>query len=125
MIQLLPDAPANVAAFTAQAEVTAADFTSVILPHCEKKVEHFGELNYLLQLKDDVPGFTAGAWVQDMLLGLKHITKWNRCAIVTDKEAIHSITDVFSKLVPGEFRGFRHEQLKEALDWCSNDKQIN
>lgn len=48
MIQLLPGAPANVAAFTANGDVTAHDFKSVILPHCDNKVEQFGELKEAL-----------------------------------------------------------------------------
>lgn len=119
MINMLLDAPDNIAAFTTNGEVTAEDFKSIILPRCDKKVEQYGELNYLLQLQNDVPNFTIGAWAQDMFLGLKHITKWNRCAIITDKRSIHSITDVFSKLMPGEFRAFNQDELSIAMDWCA------
>jgi hypothetical protein len=123
MIQIIPDAPDNVAAFAANGEVTADDFKSLILPTCDEVVNHYGELNYLLQLKNDTPNFTTGAWAQDMLLGLKHITKWNRCAIVTDQQTIHTITNVFSKLMPGEFKGFDHAELSAALLWCAGDNK--
>lgn len=123
MIETIPNVPENVAAFSATGEVSADDFKSLILPTCERKVEQYGELNYLLQLQEDVPNFTAGAWAQDMFLGLKHITKWNRCAIVTDKETIHTITNVFSKLVPGEFKGFDQDELQQAIAWCSTGNQ--
>jgi hypothetical protein len=119
MVSIMHSAPDNVAAFSAAGEVNADEFKAVILPECEKKVTEYGELNYLLQLKNDIPDFTVGAWAQDLFLGLKHISNWHRAAIITDKQAIHTITDIFSKLMPGEFKAFHQDQLQEALQWCS------
>ena len=119
MIKQLLDAPDNVAAFTANGEVSAGDFETIILPVCRQKAEQYGELNYLLQLQNDTPNFTIGAWFNDMVLGLQNLTKWNRAAIVTDKQFIHDITAVFSKVMPGEFKGYNHDELSNALQWCA------
>ena len=106
MITIIPEAPENVAAFNATGEVTKEDFESVVIPRVKAKVDEFKELNYLLYLDTDLNKFTMGAWLQDALLGLKNLTKWNRTAIVTDKEGVQNFTDIFSVLMPGEFKSF-------------------
>lgn len=124
MITIIPEAPENVAAFSATGEVTRENFENLVIPHVKKKVEKFGELNYLLYLDTDLGNFTPGAWLQDMLLGLKNLTKWNRAAIVTDKEGVQNFTDIFSVLMPGEFKSFPKENLYNALYWCKNGNEV-
>ncbi|RYY50738.1 MAG: STAS/SEC14 domain-containing protein [Chitinophagaceae bacterium] len=122
MITIMKDVPANVAAFTASGEVTKEDFANTVMPHVKAIVDLHGELNYVLKLDTDVSNFTAGAWMQDALLGIKNITKWNRAAIVTDKEGIQRFTDIFSKVMPGEFRGYDRADLDTAIRWASTGK---
>lgn len=118
MINRITDVPSNMVAFRATGEVTAEDFGPV-LEAVNKKVAETGELNYLLVLETSPKDFTLGAWLQDAILGLKNITKWNRAAIVSDSETISKFTDIFSKVMPGEFRGFAKEEYTEALAWTA------
>ncbi len=124
MITIIPEAPENVAAFNATGEVTKEDFENLVIPHVKEKVEQFGELNYLLYLDTDLDNFTMGAWLEDVFLGLKNLTKWNRTAIVTDKESVQNFTDIFSVLMPGEFKSFPKENLYNALYWCKNGNEV-
>lgn len=124
MISIINDAPENVAAFNATGEITKEDFENLVIPHVKTKVEEFGELNYLLYLNTDLGNFTAGAWLQDAFLGIKNITKWNRAAIVTDKEGVQNFTDIFSVVMPGEFKSFPKENLYNALYWCQNGNEV-
>lgn len=124
MITIIPEAPENVAAFNATGEVTKEDFESVVIPRVKAKVDEFKELNYLLYLDTDLNKFTMGAWLQDALLGLKNLTKWNRTAIVTDKAGVQNFTDIFSVLMPGEFKSFPKENLYNALYWCKNGDEV-
>ncbi|RZJ66391.1 MAG: STAS/SEC14 domain-containing protein [Flavobacterium sp.] len=118
MIQQITNVPENMVAFRSSGEVTKEDFENVF-PQVEALVEKTGKLNYLLELDNSPSDFTAGAWLQDALLGIKNITKWNRAAIVTDSEIVIKFTDAFSKIMPGEFRGFPKEELEHAIDWVS------
>ncbi len=118
MIQQLHDVPSNMVAFRASGEVTKDDFDPV-LAAVDQKVQETGKLNYLLVLDTYPSEFTIGAWLQDTLLGIKNLTKWNRAAIVSDSEGVITFTDVFSKLMPGEFRGFKKDELQHAIDWTS------
>lgn len=124
MITIIPEAPENVAAFSAIGEVTKENFENLVIPHVKKKVEEFGELNYLLYLDTDLGNITPGAWLEDMLLGLKNLTNWNRAAIVTDQKGVQNFTDIFSVLMPGEFKSFPKENLYNALYWCKNGNEV-
>ena len=123
MITIIPDTPENVAAFHAHGEITKEDFENLVIPHVKAKVNIYDELNYLLFLDTDLDNFTLGAWFQDMLLGIKNLTKWNRCAIVTDKTGVQNFTDIFSVLMPGEFKSFPKDDLSNALYWCANGNE--
>lgn len=119
MIQIIHEAPENVAAFRATGDVTETDFKATIMPKVQELVDKTGKLNYMLVLDTSIKHFTAAAWWQDALLGIRHITKWNRAAIVSDVDAIRTFTAIFSVLIPGEFRGFKHEDFQQAMDWVS------
>lgn len=122
MISIIKNAPDNVAAFTATGQVNKEDFEDTVFPHVKAVVDQFGELNYVLNLDTGISNFSIGAWLQDALLGIKNITKWNRAAIVTDKEGIRTFTEIFSKVMPGEFRGFEKEELETAINWAATGK---
>lgn len=124
MITIIPEAPENVAAFNASGEVTKEDFENLVFPVVKQKVDHFHELNYLLYLDTDIDNFTVGAWFEDALLGLKNLANWNRAAIVTDQKGIQNFTDIFSVLMPGEFKSFPKENLYNALYWCKNGNEV-
>lgn len=119
MIVHLTELPSNMVGFSAEGRVTKEDFTSLVIPRVQELVDRQGELNYLLILKTPLNQFTFGSWIQDALLGVKHLFKWNRAAIVSDKEGIRSFTDLFGKVMPGEFKGFDHSELEKAVAWTS------
>lgn len=119
MITEIENLPANMVGFRAEGEVTEADFDAVVMPRVKDLIEQTGKLNYLLQLDTDLADFTLGAWFKDALMGVKHLLKWNRCAIVTDKKGVRVFTDIFSVLIPGEFKGFEHSELQQAIAWTS------
>ncbi|WP_294210144.1 STAS/SEC14 domain-containing protein [uncultured Chryseobacterium sp.] len=123
MLQSITTAPRNIAAFEASGEITKEDFDRVI-KIVDEKIEQEGELNYLLKLDTPLRNFTFAAWMNDAWLGIKNITKWNRCAIVTDKESVQKFTDMFSKIMIGEFRGFDQEEYDKAEHWVATGQDL-
>ncbi|AWG25959.1 STAS/SEC14 domain-containing protein [Flavobacterium kingsejongi] len=119
MIEKLKDVPDTIAAFRAVGEITKEDFTNLVIPEVEALVQRTDKLNYLLLLDTELKEFSAGAWLQDALLGIKNITKWNRAAIVSDSEGVIQFTNAFSVVMPGEFKGFRKNELQLAIDWVA------
>lgn len=119
MIHHLENLPSNIVGFKATGEITQKDFTEIVMPKVKALIDETDKLNYLLVLETSLKNFTIGAWMKDAMMGIKHLTKWNRAAIVSDVEAIRNFTNFFSYLMPGEFKGFEHSQLQEAIDWVS------
>lgn len=120
MIQILYNLPSNVAGFRASGEVTKEDYQKVVEPHVRNLVERTGELNFLLRLDTGIENFTAGAWLSDVSIGIKNLTKWHRAAIVSNSEGVINFTDGFSYLAPGEFKGFTKDEYDEAVVWVSS-----
>ena len=116
MIQLITS-PDKIAAFRAIGEVTKQDYENVVVPTVEAVVAKHDELNFLLELDTELGNFSAGAWFEDVMIGLKNLGKWNRAAIVTDSENIISFTNAFSYIAPGEYKGFKKDELDIALIW--------
>lgn len=110
--------------FKATNEVTKEDFDKVVLPAVAELVQRTDKLNYLLIVDTPLKNFTIGAWMTDALLGLNNLNKWNRAAIITDSESIITFTGIFSKVIPGEFKGFTPDQLDEAIVWTSEQSGI-
>lgn len=119
MIHHLQNLPANIVGFKATGDITEKDFTETIIPKVEALIQKTDKLNYLLVLETSLKKFTIGAWMKDAMMGIKHLSKWNRAAIVSDVEAIRNFTDFFSYLMPGEFKGFEHADLQKAIDWVA------
>lgn len=119
MIYQIIDLPPTVVGFKALWDVTREDFEEVVIPCVQKHVEKMGQLNYLLVLNTSIRNFTFGAWFKDVMMGLKHICKWRRAAIVTDSVSIRHFTSIFSFFVPGEFNTFTHDELNQAIAWLS------
>lgn len=124
MITQMHNVPNNMVAFRATGEVTKDDF-ELVKEQVAELVDNQDKLNYLLYLDTSIKEFTAGAWLQDALLGIQNITKWNRAAIVTDSEGVQKFTTAFSKVMPGEFKGFDKNHFDEAVNWVSEKTGIN
>ena len=119
MITRIKELPDNMVGFLATDEVSAKDFIDVVMPEVEKFIEKKDKLNYMLVIKTDLAKFSTGAWFQDALMGVKTITKWHRAAIVYDSQSIQNFTEVFSKIMIGEFKGFDKKDYDTAVKWTS------
>ncbi len=122
MIEQIKGLPANMVGFRTTGEVVKEDF-EMVTEKVKELVDQIGKLNYLLFIDNELSDFSAGAWLQDALLGIKNLTKWNRAAIVTNSEGVQKFTDAFSVIMPGEFRGFSKNDYEEAITWTSEKDQ--
>lgn len=120
MLEKINDLPDHVFGVRATGEVTKEDLQSVLLPGLQELVDRTDAIYYLLLLETDVQQFTTGAWIQDLIAGIKHFTKWKKMAIVTDQKGVEKFTNAFSLIAPGEAKGFTLEELPVAIGWVSN-----
>ena len=121
MIEVLNGIPDYVAGFKATGKVTKEDYTNIVIPEIESILKQHGHIHFLLVLNTDVGNFTAGAWMNDALVGLKHLSKWKKMAIVSDQKGVEKVTDIISPIMPGESKGFALAELEEAKNWVSSE----
>jgi hypothetical protein len=119
MLTPIKNLPPYVFGVKASGEVTADDLKTVLLPGLEQLAEQYHEIYYILVLETKVENFTAGAWLQDAMAGVKHLSAWKKMAIVTDQKAVENFTDLFSYITPGEAKGFSLSEINEAIAWVS------
>ena len=120
MIEVIQGLPAHVTAFRATGTVTREDYYKTINPLVKSVATAFGKIHYMLVLNTSLSNYTAGALLEDAILGFKYFTKWKKVAIVTDKNTIKDFTDFFGKLIPGQTKGFKMEDLGRAEKWISD-----
>jgi hypothetical protein len=119
MLQFINDLEPHVVGIHAVGEVTKEDLKTVLLPRIDELVKRQGEINYLLVLETDIQNWTAGAWWDDIKMGLKNFTKWNKIAVVSDQKGVQWFTDAFRFLVPGKSKGYSLAELEEAVKWVT------
>ena len=119
MIEQMTDLPAGSLGFSAHGQVTAADYENVIVPDVEAAFALNRKLRLLYHLGPDFTGFDAGAMWDDTKLGFRHMSGWDRIAMVSDVTWVRMMAKAFGFTVPGEFRLYRNDQLLEAKAWIS------
>lgn len=119
MIEKIANLPENVLGFTAKGTVTENDYQSIIIPAVEELFSRQKKVRFLYHLGEDITGFEAAAMWDDTKLGLKHLTGWERMAIVSNIEWVRSAIKIFGLIIPGRVRVFHNNELTEATRWIS------
>src|SRR5690606_19829007 len=117
MVEVISGLADSIAGFRAKGEVSKKDYTEVVEPEVDELVRRTGKINFLLLLDTTIGNYTPGAAFKDFLLGLKHLSKWHKMAIVSEQEGVRKFTDFISSVIPGEARGFSKSQFEEAQTW--------
>lgn len=119
MVERIPDLPPDVLGFTAKGHVTADDYESVIIPAVEEALARHSKVCFLYHLGADFEGFDLGALWDDAKLGMKHLSGWEKLAIVSDVEWIRTALRVLRFAIPAEARLFHDRELAEAKQWIA------
>jgi hypothetical protein len=117
MIKELNDLPAGVIGFEASGKLQAEDYRDVVLPALERAAAK-GEIRFLIVIPE-FGGMTGGAVWQDLKLGVEHLRKWKRIALVTDIEWMTRVTDLFGWMTPGDVKTFPVAKRDEAIAWVA------
>ena len=106
MIEQLSGFPDNVLAFAGRGRVTRADYADVLTPAVEKALATHQRVRLYYELGPDFVGIDPGAMWEDFKVGVEHLTRWERAAIVTDVDWIREAMRLFSFLMPGAMTSF-------------------
>ena len=119
MLKIMYDLPANVLGISAEGKINGSDYETVLIPALEEKLKANKKVRMLYRLGDDFTGFEMSAMLDDAKVGLKHLSAWDRIALVSDHEMINSIARFFGHLMSCELRIFKNGELEEAIKWVS------
>jgi hypothetical protein len=117
MIEALEDFPDNVVAFACRGHVTRQDYESVLVPTVEKKLEEHEKLRVYYEIGADFDGIDPGAVLEDIKVGMGHLSRWERIAVVTDINWIKQTMRAFGFLIPAEMKFFPMSEVQSARDW--------
>lgn len=120
MIEMIPALPDNVIGMIAKGEVTREDYEDVVMPAIDRALESNHKLRLIYVLGADFTGFSGGAMWEDGKLGVEHLTRWERIAVVSDNAWIRHAVNVLGYLIPGEVKVFEVVDEADASAWVTS-----
>jgi hypothetical protein len=117
MIEALTSFPDNVLGFICHGQVTKQDYDTVLIPAVAKALEEHDKVRLYYETAPDFVGIEPGAVWEDTKVGVSHLLRWERFAVVTDVEWIRHTMTFFSFLMPGELRLFSTNEAAAAREW--------
>jgi hypothetical protein len=90
-----------------------------LIPIIEEKLEDHSKIRLLYHLDEGVTGMDAAAMWDDAKVGIKHLSSWEKIAIVTDIDWIRNAVRLFGFAMPGPVKTFRNRDLPKAVDWIT------
>jgi hypothetical protein len=119
MIEQIKGLADNVAAFRVTGHVTKENYDAVVLPLVASVKSHHPHFDFLLVIDTDLKNYTIGAWIEDFLMSLKNITRFNRMALVSDSGFVDKLTHLVNTFAPGEYKSFHLKDEEAAIKWIS------
>ena len=116
----MEDLPDNVVGFEAVGEVSAGDYQDTLDPAINAALENNDKLRLVYLLGNEFTGYTGGAMWEDAKVGVGHLSRWEKIAIVTDKGWVDDTIKFIGWMVPGEVKVFPTADLDAAKEWVSD-----
>jgi hypothetical protein len=117
MIELLKDFPANVVGVVCTGRVTAQDYTRVLVPAVEHALGQNQKVRLYYQVDQDFQAYDASAMWEDFKVGVAHLSRWERIAVVTDLDWIRNTVRIFGFLMPAAVQVFPLSAAAAAREW--------
>lgn len=120
MIKILPDFDDRVAAFAAEGQVTRQDYEQVLIPRVNTLLQSQKKVRVYYELGRAFTGIEPGAAWEDFKLGVEHLSRWERMAVVTDVQWIRTALQAFRFVMPGKLKVFDVAHAAEAREWIKS-----
>ncbi len=116
-VTVLEGFPNDVLALEVHGRLHAVDYDEVIEPLVEEKLKRHDKLKLLIVVGKDFEGATVGAGWEDMKLGLRHFTRYDKLALVTDLHWLRNSARLFGPFMPGQVHTYPLFKRDLAEDW--------
>jgi len=120
MITQMEGLPAGTLGFRASGRVTARDYEQVVVPDVEAAFALNRKLRLVYVVDTDFDGFDPAAMWDDVKMGARHFSGWERVALVTDVPWLRAVAHATGFMVPGEFRLFALADVETAKRWAAD-----
>ncbi len=120
MIEYLKGFPRNVLAFVCKGRVTKVDYDTVLVPAVQSALRTAGKVRLYYETDADFAGLEPGAMWEDFKVGMEHLTRWERVAVVTDVPWIRHTVQFFSFLLPGTTKLYSRSEAAQAREWIAS-----
>jgi hypothetical protein len=117
MIKLIDGLPANVLGISAEGKITGSDYETVLIPAIEEKLKTQKKIRMLYQLGSNFTGFEMSAMLDDAKMGMKHLSAWDKIALVSDHKMINTFAKFFGHMLSCELRIFKNDEFETAKKW--------
>ena len=121
MIRVLSNMPAGVLGFEAVDDVEKEDYEKVIVPAITEAIAQHGKVRLVYVLGPKFDDYEGEAVWEDLKLGLRNPTSFERMAVVTDARWAGPAVKMLSVLWPGQARAFPLSELEPAKRWAAAD----
>lgn len=118
-IELIEGLPSNTLGVEAKGKITGEDYEKILIPKVEEMLKSNEKINFLYHVGEDFDGYEFKAMWDDAKVGLSHLTKWNKIALVTDVDWITKCTKVFGFIFHGHVKTFTNAQIEESKSWLA------
>ena len=117
MIAIMNGLTDNVLGASAMGEVTDEDYEFTLIPAVEEKLKTNKKVRLFYHLGSDFTGFELTAVFDDAKMGIKHLTSWDRIALVSDHHTINAFAKFFGHIFPCPVRIFKNTEFEDAKKW--------
>lgn len=114
MIKELCDFPADVVAVACKGKVTKSDYEAVLAPAVEKALKTHVRVRRCYEISSEFAGIEPDATREDFEIGMRHLNRWGRIAVVSDVAWTKCAARLFAFVIPGAVRVFPFSRLSEA-----------
>lgn len=116
------DLPENVLGVSAEEKLTGTDYETVLIPAIEQKFKTNKKIRMIYQLGNIFSGFDFSAMLDDAKMGMKHLSAWDRIALVSDHEMINTFAKFFGHMLSCKLHIFKNGELEEAKKWITDNQ---
>src|SRR5262245_7457707 len=119
MLEPIAELPDGLIGFEAKGKLHVSDYKDVLLPAVQAVLDRGDDVRIVLVF-ETFDGLSGGAVWQDVKMGVGHLTRWKRIALVTDVEWMVHLTSLFGWMTPGELKHFPLAERGAAIDWAAS-----
>jgi hypothetical protein len=94
----------------------------VLIPRVNEALGRHGKVRLYYEFSSSFTGIDAEAAWEDFKIGLEHLSRRERMAVVTDVRWVRLALGAFRFVMPGKLRLFDTNQTAEARAWIKSDQ---